>query len=121
MEKSSVSAREAIAAVAGPRLANDTRESWLNRAARRAGVSYRQAKSLWYGEIDNPRHLAFRRVVDAAQQHGHREANKLAGQFETIVSALRIVDPEFHRDTIDTLVGLAGRLRDTDSSGTGQD
>lgn len=121
MEKPSVSVREAIAAVAGPRLASDTRESWLNRAARKSGVSFRQARSLWYGEIDNPKHLAFRRVIDAAQENGHREANKLAQQFEAIVSAMRIVDPEFHRDTIDTLVGLVGRLRGTDSPGTGQD
>lgn len=47
--------REGLAVVAGPRLAGDTRESWLARGARRAGISYRQAKSLFYGEAADPR------------------------------------------------------------------
>jgi hypothetical protein len=47
--------RDAIRELAGPRDFNDTRESWLNRAARRAGISFRQAKAFHYGETPNPR------------------------------------------------------------------
>ena len=47
--------RDAIRELAGPRDFNDTRESWLNRAARRAGISFRQAKAFHYGETMNPR------------------------------------------------------------------
>jgi hypothetical protein len=47
--------RDAIREIAGPRDFNDTRESWLNRAARRAGISFRQAKAFHYGETMNPR------------------------------------------------------------------
>lgn len=47
--------QEAVRALAGPRTFSDTRESWLARAARKAGISFRQAKAFHYGETMNPR------------------------------------------------------------------
>lgn len=47
--------RDALATIAGPRSFHDTRGSWLAKAARTAGISYRQAKAFWYGEVRNPR------------------------------------------------------------------
>lgn len=116
MENHTVSIREAIAVVAGPRLPSDTKASWLDRAARRAGVSYRQIRSLFYGEITDQKHLAFRRIIDAAAENGRREANKLAEQFETVAASLRIRDPGFYGPDVDAMLALARRLRGEDSA-----
>ena len=42
---------KAIAALAGPRGWNDTREAAIARAARKAGIEYGPAKRLYYKEI----------------------------------------------------------------------
>ncbi len=73
--------RELIAAVAGPREWSDTRESWLARAARKAGISYRQTKSLWYGEIQDETHRSARLMRDAAE--------RLAQRYEAIIASER--------------------------------
>lgn len=91
--------RELIAAVAGPRTWSDTRESWLARAARRAGISYRQVKSLWYGEIKDDRHRSARLMRDAAEK------------YQAIASALDQTDSEFHQHDIAALLDLARTLR----------
>jgi hypothetical protein len=100
--------RELVAAVAGPRQWGDTRESWLARAARRAGVSFRQTKSLFYGEITDPEHRAARRMKLAAGRH---EADALARQFEGLAMALDVRDADFHRQDIDALLVAARALR----------
>lgn len=42
--------RNAIGVAAGPRTWEDTRESWLWRAAHRLGIEPRRAKAFWYRE-----------------------------------------------------------------------
>jgi hypothetical protein len=107
LEKGSVM-RELVAAVAGPRQWGDTRQSWIGRAARRAGVSYRAAKSLFYGEITDPEHKAARKMKAAAGKH---EAEQLARQFEGLALALDVRDEAFHRQDIDALISAARALR----------
>lgn len=66
-----------VVSLAGPRQATDTRESMIARAARRAGISYRQAKAFFYGEVVNPRVEAVERVraaVRAAARQSRAEA-----------------------------------------------
>lgn len=46
-------ARDAIALAAGPRGFDDTRESWLSRAARRFGMSYARVRKIWYRRVDD--------------------------------------------------------------------
>ena len=46
--------QSAMLVLAGPRQASDTRESMIARAARKAGITYRQAKSFFYREAVNP-------------------------------------------------------------------
>lgn len=60
--------RELVASVAGPREWSDTRQSWLARAARRSGLTYRTMKALWYGEIDDPKHYAAQLLQIAANK-----------------------------------------------------
>lgn len=103
--------RDVIATVAGPRTWTDTRESWLARAARRAGINYRAAKALWYGEINDPEHRAARRMTEAAQRHGRQQAQELAQRFDGIAGALVAADADFHRDDIAALVSAARALR----------
>jgi len=60
----------------------DTRESMIARAARRAGISFRQAKSFFYGETTNPRSRAVERVraaidnANAAQEAKARDESR---------------------------------------------
>lgn len=58
----SLEMRTAIADLGGPRGDGDTRERVIERAARRAGISFRTAKSLFYGETSNPRASVVERV-----------------------------------------------------------
>lgn len=119
MEKRSEdSMREAIATVAGPRQWSDTRESWLARAARKSGVTFRQAKALFYGEITDPNHLAARRMRDAAIECGRREARSLADRFETIAGGLNATDADFYGADASALIDAARLLRGLDRAGT---
>lgn len=108
--------REAVAVVAGPREFGDNRKSWLARAARRANISYRAAKQLFYGEITDPEHKAARRMVEAARQHGAIEAQGLADVFERTAAAMRLTDPDFYGADVAALVDAARALRGLDRS-----
>jgi hypothetical protein len=102
--------RELVTAVAGPRTTNDTRESWLRRAARLAGTSYRQAKALFYSEITDPYHPTVTKFKQAA---GH-DAIQLAEQFERLAVALDRRDSDFHGPDIAALLTQARALRGLD-------
>ncbi len=107
--------RELIAAVAGPRQVTDTRDTWLRRAAKLAGTSYRQARAIYYGEIDDPHHRSVSKFREAAGRH---EARNLAAQFESLAHALDIRDSDFHSADRDALISAARALRGLDRSGT---
>lgn len=104
---------ELVAAVAGPRLVNDSRESWLRRGARNAGVSFRQMKALFYGEVSNPHSRLVRRVREAA---GLREAVDLAERFEGLAASLSQNNPVVYRKDVARLVNAARSLRGLGSS-----
>lgn len=71
--------KQSIVLLAGTRQPEDTRESMIARAARRAGISFRQAKSFFYGETTNPRSGVVERVraaidnANAAQEAKARD------------------------------------------------
>lgn len=98
MEKSFSSMRDLVATVAGPRDWNDTRQSWLARAASRAGISYRQAHALFYGEITNPQSRSATKMRHAAEQLGSAAAR------------LEIIDADFHQPDIAAFRALAERV-----------
>lgn len=67
---------EGIVRLAGVRAWSDTRESWIARAARKAGLSPRMARSLFYREIDDPKWSVVAAVRDALRRFDeHQEAN----------------------------------------------
>lgn len=116
MSQLALEMRQAIAAVAGPRGWQETREYWLARAARRIGITYRQTKSLFYQECRDPRASVVQRVRDAALRHAKREASELADRFDNIAGAMHASDPDFYRQDVDALVSAARALRRLDSA-----
>lgn len=105
--------RELVAAVAGPREWSDTRESWLARAARRAGISYRSVKAIWYGEITNPRNRSIQLLEHAVRAR----AQSLSGRFETIARGMQAADADFYRADVLALLNVARTLRGENSPG----
>lgn len=71
----------AIMALSGPRQSSDARESMIARAARKAGISYRQAKAFFYREAVNPSGLAVVSVQRALQA---MNAEEIRGERERI-------------------------------------
>jgi hypothetical protein len=110
--------RELVEAVAGPRMVNDTRETWLRRAARLAGTTYRQAKALFYAEVTDPHHPTVTKFKEAAGKH---EARNMAEQFERLAVALDHRDSDFHSPEIAALLGAARALRGLDRAGDHND
>lgn len=108
--------KSAIEIIAAPYGASDTRESYLARAARRAGITYRQAKALFYGEMADPKYSVALRVQEAAEK-ARREAKDLATRFETIAGALHATDSDFYSPEIAEIVGAARALRGLDRAG----
>lgn len=78
--------RRLVAAVAGPKQWTDTRDSWLHRAARRAGLGDRMMKRLFYAEIDDPDHPAVVKLMEAA---AHYETENLADRLDEMAQTLR--------------------------------
>lgn len=79
----------------------DTTESRIRRAARRAGMSFYQARDVWYGAIKDPRASIIEKIHAAKS-----EATKNADKLDAAACALESVDADFHSAEI-------GRLRDT--------
>jgi hypothetical protein len=98
-----------IETFAGPFSGN--RKGWLSVAARRAGVTYRQIKALYYRETTDPKHSVATRVLSAAEQArldaARRDARQLADTYRSAANALANVDEDFHRSDIDALVNAA--------------
>jgi hypothetical protein len=61
--------QQGIKRLAGPRRDGDNFESMIARAARAAGISYRQAKTFFYAESDDPRSKAVEAVRAAVAKH----------------------------------------------------
>ena len=89
--------RSAISTLAGERRWHDTRESWLAGAARKAGISYRQAKAFFYGEARNPSVETFERVRAAlkhklpgaaSDDHGLEELRALVSELDRVADRL---------------------------------
>lgn len=102
--------QEIITEVAGPMQVNDTRESWLARAARRSRISYRQIKALYYGQTKDPRTSVAIGVLSAADK-ARAEASELASRFENLAGSLNAKDENFYSADVLALIDAARRLR----------
>lgn len=104
-----------IELIAGPMLASDTRESWLARAARRASITYRQCKALYYGETSDPKHSVASGVIEAAEL-ARKEASELASRFESLAGSINANAKitNVYSDEVAALIQAAQRLRGVD-------
>jgi hypothetical protein len=96
--------------VAGPMRANETRERWLDRAARKSRLSYRQIKSLYYGQSKDPRISTAIRILDAADK-ARKEAAVLATQFELLAGSLNAQNSDRYSSDVLALINAARALR----------
>ena len=105
--------QQIVGEVAGPMQANDTRESWLSRAARRSRISYRQIKALYYGQTKDPKTSVALGVLSAAEK-ARAEASELASKFENLAGSLNAKDQDFYSPDVLALIDAARRLRGLD-------
>ena len=103
-----------IGEIAGPMKSNETRERWLDRAARKSRLSYRQIKSLYYGQCEDPRTSVTFRVLTAAEK-SRKEAGQLASQFEALAGSLHAQEnSDRHSSDVLALINAARALRGLD-------
>lgn len=116
MKVAKMSVREAINVIAGPRDWGDTRESWLDKAARKSKtISTRMMRSLWTGEVHNENHWAVREVKRQAElAKARRDATDLATRYEEIAGGLNAKDADFHSSDVAALINAARILRGLD-------
>lgn len=92
--------RQSIIELAGERDVFDSRERWLARAARAAGISPRMAKAFFYRECGNPsaevvekvRAAKNRKTDHAVSAAARGEYEQLVARIERLEVALRISD-----------------------------
>ncbi len=108
-EKASM--RNLVEAVAGPRTWSDTRQSWLNRAARRSGLSFRTIKGIWYGEITDESHAAIQLLRRTAND---TSPEVLAQRLETLARGMVTTDANFYRADVRALIDAVRALRGLD-------
>lgn len=104
-----------IGSIAGPFLPNDTKQSWLARASRRANISLRHITSLYYGHVKDPKFSVASSVLSAAElariEATRREAAQLATRFEITAGGLNAKDADFFGSEINSLLDAAHILR----------
>lgn len=103
---------EEIGVIAGPLQPNDTRESWLARAARKSRISYRQCKALFYGQTKDPRYSVASKILSAADRARIDQAKRDGEHLANIYQNLSNIDADFYRVQIDAFVSA---LRGTGS------
>lgn len=87
--------KQSIITLAGDRSWSETRERWLSRAARAAGISQRAAKCMFYVEDREPRASTVEKVrravaarQEAAEANGRREIEDLRSRIAAVEAAL---------------------------------
>jgi di/tripeptidase len=73
---------EKIALLAGDRTWHDSRDSWLSRAARNAGISYRTAKALFYKERPDPKSSVVELVRGAVEKMNREQEETARNDYE---------------------------------------
>lgn len=97
-----VELREGIVELAGERTWAETRERWLDRAARRAGISFRSAYAIFYQQVTVPRaetvervRLAIKKKRERDEASARREAEDFIARLEAVERYIRTVDPDY--------------------------
>lgn len=81
---------DAIVKLAGDREVYDSRERWLQRAARRAGISFRTAKALFYREVPDPRASVIEKIRTAVRGNGDEPQLGAYAALQTQIDKLQV-------------------------------
>lgn len=99
--------RQSIISLAGVRGWGETRQRWIEKAARKAGISYRTTKSLFYSEMPDPKASIVARVRQAAEKKLTSREGQAQNEFARLESRLRhiekhlaAIDPDFDRNVV---------------------
>ena len=85
--------------LADPAVAGESVKACIRRAATRAGITYSQAKKLWYRETKNiPAYVA-----DELRERAARHDRELRRAAFTALVEMQASDPEFYRDAVEAL------------------
>jgi hypothetical protein len=113
--------RQSIIALAGVRGWGETRERWIEKASRAAGISYRTAKSIFYEEIADPKSSVVEHIRNAVEKKNktqesiaRNEFAELATRMQRLEECLAAVDPDFHSPALDALRSAARGSRHND-------
>jgi hypothetical protein len=105
---SKMSAREAMISLAGRPPSYGEQSRWLSDVAKRAGITFRTARSLWLGEISKEDHLAMKRLKEQAQiEEARREVRQLAVQYAQLAGGMRAEGQNLFSAEIDRLERIA--------------
>lgn len=110
--------RRSIVTAGGTRGWQENRKSWLAKAARKIGITDRQARSLFYMQ-GNPRAELVERVRAAVgrltkntlDKEARNELAEISERIVRVEALLRVSDPDFHQPEIDAAREMAGRIR----------
>jgi len=83
--------RDAVITAAGPRGWNDTRESWLSRAARKLGITHRRARSLFYqqaGKYSPDEIVAALNVLQQVRSERTGEAHEIRNEMARLLGVV---------------------------------
>lgn len=102
--------------LAEPRLGGDLAKVAIDRAAKRAGLSYWRAFDIWYGKARRLEPYEADAITDALAEKNREdvrnELHDLRLRLARMEARLATQDPDFHRVSIDALregAGLGGR------------
>ena len=113
-----LSGRELVSTVAGPREWGDDRRRQIARAARRGNVTYRMARAIYYGEVKDREHKAWRRLEAAALARKRTAAADLRARLVQAADRQRnSSDPDFFvfdLAALDDAISALGRMAGTE-------
>lgn len=93
-EKLADELRQSIISIAGERLPTDTRESWLRRGARKAGIEFGEAKRLFYRDSPNPRASLVDRVRAAVVRKNQEMETAFAKDYRELSARLELLEQQ---------------------------
>jgi hypothetical protein len=111
-----ITAADALRELAAPWNPGDRIKAAIDRAARRAGLTYWRAFDIWYGKARRIEEFERDAIADALakkrEQEASRELHELKTRLARLESVLVLQDPAFHRPQIDALgVSVRGPRR----------
>lgn len=109
-----LSMRELLETIGGSLRPTETTSSWLYRIAEATGLHYRTVRGIWHGET--PSRNSELKLRQAAEKIENENRNT-AARIEQIAQRLQAIDPEFHREHMDTLRNLATQHRNRNQRG----